>query len=54
MLQLENIKVYDFVSEMVMETILPFAVTATVLDIWLAIAQKVTNKAVTTVVNKVT
>lgn len=41
-------------AEMVMETILPFAVTATVLDTWLAIAQRVTNKAVTTVVNKVT
>lgn len=36
----------------VMETIRPFVVTAMVLDIWLAIVRKVTNKAVTTVVNK--
>jgi len=38
---------------MAMETIQLFAVTAMVLDIWHVIAQKVTNKAVTTVVNKV-
>jgi len=40
-------------AEMVMETIQPFVVTAMVLDIWLVIAQRVTNKAVTIVVNKV-
>jgi uncharacterized protein YybS (DUF2232 family) len=39
-------------AEMAMETTLPFAVTAMVLDIWPVIAQKVTNKAVTIVVNK--
>lgn len=34
------------------EATLPFAVTAMVLDIWLVIALRVTNKAVTTVVSK--
>jgi len=36
----------------VQETIRPFVVTAMFLDIWLVIAQRVTNKAVITVVNK--
>jgi hypothetical protein len=36
----------------VLETIRPFAVTAMALDIWLVIARRVTNKAVTTVVNR--
>lgn len=43
----------NFVLEMVvLETIRPFAVTAMALDIWLVIARRVTNKAVTTVVNR--
>lgn len=46
--------IYFFVLEMVMETIRLFAVIAMVLDIWPAIAQKATNKVVTTVANKVT
>jgi len=36
----------------VLETTRPSVVTAMVLDIWLVIAQRVTNKVVTTVVNR--